>query len=66
MLDYNINNLFGTLEAIQLMDDCEFEKNRLEFENNGYILKRDKNNNVSITVKKKQYLALVTRKKHFL
>ena len=52
MLDCNINNLFDTLEAIQLMDDCEFEK-RLEFENNGYILKRDKNNNVSITVKKK-------------
>ena len=46
MLDCNINNLFDALETISLMDDCEFE-------NNGYILKRDKNNNVSITVKKK-------------
>lgn len=53
MLDCNINKLFDELETISLMDDCEFEKNRLEFENNGYILKRDKNSNVSITVKKK-------------
>ena len=46
MLDCNINNLFDTLETISLMDDCEFK-------NNGYILKRDKNNNVNITVNKK-------------
>lgn len=52
MLDYNINELFDALETISLMDDFEFEKNRLEFENNGYILERDKNNNVSITVAK--------------
>lgn len=37
------------------MDDYEFEKIRLEFENNGYILKRNKNENgdTNITVEKK-------------
>ena len=53
MLDCNINELFDALETISLMDDCEFEKIRLEFENNGYILKRDKNLNVDITIEKK-------------
>ena len=43
MLDYN--DLFDALETISLMDDYEFEKIRLEFENNGYILKRNKNEN---------------------
>lgn len=56
MLDCSINNLFDALEVISLMDDYEFEKTRLEFENDGYILKRDKNGNISITVKKKQYV----------
>lgn len=45
MLDYNVLDLFDTLETISSMDDCEFEKN-------GCILKRDKNNNTSITVEK--------------
>lgn len=56
MLDYN--DLFDALETISLMDDYEFEKIRLEFENNGYILKRNKNENgdTNITVEKKQYL----------
>ena len=53
MLDCNINELFDTLETISLMDDYEFEKVRLEFENNGYILKRDKNGDVDITIEKK-------------
>jgi hypothetical protein len=53
MLDDNDFDLFDALEAISLMDDYEFEKTRLEFENDGYILKRDKNGNTSITVKKK-------------
>ena len=53
LLDCSINNLFDTLEVISLMDDYEFEKTRLEFENNGYILKRGKNGDISITVKKK-------------
>lgn len=42
MNDCDINKLFDALETISLMDDCEFEKNRLEFEKHGYILKRDK------------------------
>ena len=52
MLD---NELFDALETISLMDDYEFEKFRLEFENNGYILKRDKkeNGDTDITVEKK-------------
>lgn len=56
MLDYN--DLFDALETVSLMDDYEFEKIRLEFENNGYILKRNKNENgdTNITVEKKQYL----------
>ena len=51
MLD---NELFDALETISLMDDYEFEKFRLEFENNGYILKRDKkeNGDTDITVEK--------------
>lgn len=53
MLDYDVLDLFDALETISLMDDCEFEKTRLEFEKNGCILKRDKNNNTSITVEKK-------------
>ena len=55
MLDCNINELFDALEAISLMDDYEFEKFRLEFENNGYILKRNKkeNGDTDITVEKK-------------
>ena len=53
MLDCNVNDLFDVLETISLMDDCEFEKTKLEFENNGYILERDKSIDVSITVKKK-------------
>lgn len=58
MLDHNDVDLFDTLETISLMDDYEFEKIRLEFENNGYILKRDKNKNgdTNVTIKKKQYL----------
>lgn len=58
MLDYNDFDLFDMLETVSLMDDYEFEKMRLEFENNGYILKRNKNENgdTNITVKKKQYL----------
>lgn len=53
MLDYNVLELFDALETISLMDDYEFEKKRLEFENNGYILKRNKNGEISITVEKK-------------
>ena len=53
MLDCGINDLFDVLETISLMDDYEFEKTRLEFENDGYILKRDKNGDISITVEKK-------------
>lgn len=55
MLDHNDVDLFDTLETISLMDDCKFEKIRLEFENNGYILKRDKNKNgdTNVTIKKK-------------
>lgn len=53
MLDYNVLELFDALETISLMDDYEFEKNRLEFEKNGYILKRNKNGEISITVEKK-------------
>lgn len=54
MLDYNDFDLFDMLETVSLMDDYEFEKMRLEFENNGYILKRNKNENgdTNITVKK--------------
>ena len=46
MLDYN--DLFDALETISLMNDYEFE-------NNGYILKRNKNENgdTNITVEKK-------------
>lgn len=50
MLDLD---LFDALETISLMDDYEFEKTRLEFEKNGYILKRDKNGDTDITVEKK-------------
>lgn len=48
MLDYNDFDLFDMLETVSLMDDYEFE-------NNGYILKRNKNENgdTNITVKKK-------------
>lgn len=55
MLDYNNFDLFDVLETISLMDDYEFEKIRLEFEHNGYILKRSKNKNgdTNITVEKK-------------
>ncbi len=53
MLDYNVLELFDALETISLMDDYEFEKNRLEFEKNGYILKRNKNGDINITVEKK-------------
>lgn len=53
MLDYNVLELFDALKTISLMDDYEFEKNRLEFEKNGYILKRNKNGDVNITVEKK-------------
>lgn len=53
MLDHNDVDLFDMLETISLMDDYEFEKNRLEFEKNGYILKRNKNGEISITVEKK-------------
>ena len=53
MLDCSINDLFDVLETISLMDDYEFEKNGLEFEKNGYILKRNKNGEISITVEKK-------------
>lgn len=58
MLDHNDVDLFDTLETISLMDDYEFEKIRLESEKNGYILKRDKNENgdTNITIEKKQYL----------
>ena len=58
MLDYNDLDLFDALETISLMDDYEFEKIRLEFEKNGYILKRNKNENgdTNITIEKKQYL----------
>lgn len=52
MLD---NELFDALETISSMNDYEFEKIRLEFENNGYILKRDKkeNGDTDITFEKK-------------
>lgn len=52
MLDLD---LFDALETMSLMDDYEFEKIRLKFEKNGYILKRDKNENgdTDITVEKK-------------
>lgn len=53
MLDYNDLDLFDALETISLMDDYEFEKIRLELKNNGYILKRNKNGEISITVEKK-------------
>ena len=55
MLDHNDVDLFDTLETISLMDDYEFEKIRLEFENNGCILKRNKNKNgdTNVTIKKK-------------
>lgn len=53
MLDYNVLELFDALETISLMDDYEFEKIRLELKNNGYILKRNKNGEISITVEKK-------------
>lgn len=55
MLDHNDVDLFDTLETISLMDDYEFEKIRLESEKNGYILKRDKNENgdTNITIEKK-------------
>ena len=55
MLDYNDLDLFDALETISLMDDYEFEKIRLEFENNGYILKRNKNESgdTNIIVEKK-------------
>ena len=56
MLDYNDLDLFDALETISLMDDYEFEKIRLELKNNGYILKRNKNGEIGITVEKKQYL----------
>lgn len=55
MLDHNDVDLFDTLETISLMDNYEFEKIRLEFENNGYILKHNKNKNgdTNVTIKKK-------------
>lgn len=53
MFDYNDLELFDALETISLMDDYEFEKIRHEFENNGYILKRNKNGDINITVEKK-------------
>lgn len=55
MLDYNDLDLFDALETISSMDDYEFEKIRLESEKNGYILKRDKNENgdTNITIEKK-------------
>lgn len=57
MLDYNDLDLFDALETISLMDNYEFEKIRREFENNGYILKRNKNgDDTNVTVEKKQYL----------
>lgn len=53
MLDYNDFDLFDALETMSLMDDYEFEKIRLEFENIGYILKRNENGDINITDKKK-------------
>lgn len=32
MLDCGVFDLFNALETISLMDDCEFEKIRIEFE----------------------------------
>lgn len=48
MLDHNDVDLFDMLETISLMDDYEFE-------NNGYIFKRNKNKNgdTNVTIKKK-------------
>ena len=46
-------DLFDALETISLMDEYEFEKIRLKLKNNGYILKRDKNGDINITVEKK-------------
>lgn len=53
MLDCGVFDLFDALETISLMDDCEFEKIRIEFEKNGYILKRDKNGDISISIEKR-------------
>lgn len=53
MLDCDTNNLFDMLEAISLMDDEEFENTRLKLDNDGYVLKRNKNEGVDITIKKK-------------
>lgn len=52
MLDYDINNIFDVLDEISLMTDEEFENIRLEFEQNGLVLERDKNKNINVTVKK--------------
>lgn len=52
MLDYDINEIFDALNEISLMTDEEFENIRLEFEQNGLVLERDKNKNINITVKK--------------
>lgn len=42
MFDFNDIELFEALEELSLMNDDEFEKTRLEFANNGLILKRRK------------------------
>lgn len=49
---YDIGDVFDALDKISLMSDEEFENVRLEFEQNGLVLERDKNRNINITVKK--------------
>lgn len=52
MLDYYINDIFEALEKISLMSDEEFKNTKLEFEQNGFNLERNKDGQISITVKK--------------
>lgn len=51
MLDYNMDEIFDALNEISLMNDEEFKNTRLEFEQNGLVLERDENKNITITVK---------------
>lgn len=53
MLKGNIDELFNAFEEISSMPDEEFEKARLTFEQNGLVMKRDKNRNINITVKER-------------
>lgn len=42
MFDFDTTEIFNELEELSLMNDEEFEKAKLEFKNNGLILKRSK------------------------